>query len=105
MSLNRTAHALFEYIENHTEERQFWQGKVRDRMEGSRDDFGSAAILAEELRRYCVERTRAGALPAQVLGGEKLGGIMFRSLAEHMMKIWGPVRPPRPARRSGGDEI
>ncbi len=105
MSLNRAAHAIFEYIENHAEERQFWQGKVRDLMGASQDDFGSATVLADELRRYAAERVRVGALPAQVIGREELGGMIFRSLAEHLMRIWGPVRPVRPTRPSGGDEI
>ena len=105
MSLNRTERALCEYIESHVEERQFWQGKVRDLMSESRNDPVTAAGLAEQLRRYCQERGSVGALPAQVIGSEGLGSVSFRNLAEHVMRIWGPVRLPRPVSRPRGDEI
>ncbi len=105
MSLNRAEQTLFHYIENHTEERQFWQGKVRDLMTESRDDLANATVLAGELTRYFDERSRVGAVAAQVVENEGFGRIRLRNLAEHLMRTWGPVRPPRPARHSGGDEI
>ncbi len=105
MSLNRTERILFDYIGNHVEERQFWQGKVRDLMSGSRDDPASSAALAGELRRYCEERSRVGALPAQVIDDKGLGRFGYRNLAEYLMRIWGPVRPARPTDHSKGDEI
>ena len=105
MSVNRTERALFDYIENHIEERQFWQGKVRELMRESRDDHANSSALAGELGRYFHERGSVGALPVQVIEGEGLGNIGFRSLAEHLMRIWGPVRPPRTASRPRGNEI
>ena len=105
VSLNRTEHALFDYIENHIDERQFWQEKVRERMRESQDDPAVASALAGELRRYGNERSGVGALPAQVVGNKGLERSGFLNLAEHLMRIWGPPRPPRPPARPAGDEI
>ena len=105
MSFNRAEQALFDYIENHAEERQFWQGKVRDLMSESRDDLANSAVLTGELGRYFDERSRVGVVSAQVVENEGFGRVSLRNLAEHMMRIWGPVRPPRPAGHSARDEI
>jgi len=105
MSLNRTEQALFDYIENHTEERHFWQGKVRDLMREARDDFAVSAPLAIALRLYCDERRQVGVLPAEIADHKDLVRTSFRNLAEHLMRLWGPTRPPRPAHQRRDDEI
>ncbi len=105
MSLNQTEQTLFAYLESHVEERQFWQAKVRELMSASRNDPAVAAALAGELRRYRDERGSAGALPLQVHERKGLELSGFLNLAEHLMRIWGPPRPLRPAGRPAGDEI
>ncbi len=99
MSLNRAEQVLFDYVEKHAEERQFWTAKVRDHMARSRDDFATAASLALELRRYWDERARVGALPGERVGADRNPPALasFRNLAEHLMRLWGPARPRRPA--------
>jgi hypothetical protein len=59
-------------------------------------------VLAGELTRYFDERSRVGAVAAQVVGTEGFGRTSLCNLAEHLMRTWGPVRPPR---RPDGDEI
>jgi len=105
MSLNQTEQTLFAYLESHVEERQFWQAKVRELMSASRNDPATAAALAGELRRYGEERGSVGALPVQVHDKKGLELSGFRNLAEHLMRIWGPPRAPRPSVRLTGNEI
>ncbi len=102
VSLNRTEHTLFAYLEGHAEERQFWQAKVRELMSTSRDGAAIARALAGELRRYAGERGSVGAIPAQVMDDKGLAHSSFLNLAEYLMRIWGP---PRPARRPMDNEI
>ena len=97
MSLNRIEKILFDYVENHAEERQFWTAKVRGLMTATREDFATAAALAIELRYYFEERHRVGALPREVFADCNQPALTsFRNLAEYLMRIWGPARPERP---------
>jgi hypothetical protein len=99
MSLNNVEQILFDYLQHHTEERHFWQAKVRELMEKSDNDFAAATGLAQGLWMYYEERCRAVPLFHEAYAREGLRRISLRNLAEHLMRIWGPVRPARPNRR------
>jgi len=93
MSLNRIEQMLFDYLQRHTEERHFWQAKVRELMQKTESDFVVAADMADRLRIYYEERSRAVPSLHELASQEGLRRISLRNLAEHMMRIWGPVRP------------
>ena len=99
MSLNRIEQMLFDYLQRHTEERHFWQAKVRELMQKTESDFVAAADLADGLWIYYEERSRVVPSLHEVAAQEGLRRISLRNLAEHMMRIWGPVRPTRAVRR------
>jgi hypothetical protein len=93
MSLNRIEQMLFDYLQRHAEERHFWQAKVRELMQKTESDFLAAADLTDGLWIYYEERSRIVPSLHEVASQEGLRRISLRNLAEHMMRIWGPVRP------------
>ena len=105
MSLNGTERILFDYIIRHADERHFWEEKVRDLTRVPGDDFAISRSLANALRSYHDERCRAGSIPADAVDGSGLNRLMLINLAEHLIRIWGPVRPSRRRGQNPGDEI
>jgi hypothetical protein len=93
MSLNRVEQVLFEYIQHHAEEGHFWQAKVREVMQKNENDQVAAKGLAEELWRYYEERCRVIPLFHEISAREGHQRISLRNLTEHLMRIWGPIRP------------
>lgn len=96
MSLNRNEQVVFDYLQGHAEERQYWQDKVRRLAANSSDLHTVAAQLDGDLRRYCAERS-AVAVPFRemaVAGG--LGRVSMRNLAEYLIRLWTPQRTSRP---------
>ena len=92
VSFNRCEQALFDYVEKHPEERQFWLHKVRGSISTT------AQIPAErleiELWRYFLER--AEVIPAlkefvRLNGKERTS---LRNLAEYWLRLWSPPRKP-----------
>jgi hypothetical protein len=57
MSLNRSEQMLFDYVQGQSEERQYWQDKVRAIVSRSADIPIAVALLDSELWRYYVERS------------------------------------------------
>jgi hypothetical protein len=99
MSLNRIEQMVFDYVQRHAEERHYWQAKVRELMQKSENDFAAATALAGGLWMYYEERCRVVPQFHEISAREGLRRISLRNLAEHLMKIWGPVRPVNPSRR------
>ena len=99
MSLNRIEQMLFDYLQRHAEERHFWQAKVRELMQKTESDFVAAADLADELWIYYNERCRVVPLFHEVSSREGLRRISLRNLAEHLMRVWGPIRPANRSKR------
>jgi hypothetical protein len=60
MSLNRCEQRIFDYLQGHPEERQFWIGKVQSVCRGS-SEHAAAARLESELWRYYEERSAVAA--------------------------------------------
>jgi hypothetical protein len=99
MSLNRIEQMLFDYLQRHAEERHFWQAKVHELMQKTENDFAAATALADGLRMYYEERCRVVPLFHEVSAREGLRRISLRNLAEHLMRIWGPIRPANRSKR------
>ena len=93
MSLNRYEQTIFDYWEKQPDERRHWQAKV---VELTRD--GVAAELARALERelwaYLVERTPHVPTLRNLspIGPPR---VSLLSLAEYILRLWGPVPKPR----------
>ncbi|MBI5382008.1 MAG: hypothetical protein HZA31_08920 [Opitutae bacterium] len=95
MSLNRSEQMVFDYVQQHPEERHFWQDKVRGLAAGSPDTHQTAHTLESELWHYYLERSRVtepfrGAVARE--GGRRTS---MRNLAEHWLRLWAPPRPKK----------
>jgi len=102
MSLNRSEQMIFDYLQRHVEERQYWQEKVRAEARRSPDDHAAADRLQVELWRYYVERSAVAAPFREVVQREGLQRTSMRNLAEYLIRLWTAPRPkPKPA----GDKI
>ena len=98
MSLNRAEQGLFDYVLGHAEERQHWQTKVRDVMRGGPTiavDREAAAVLADELWHYYLERAETVREFREARGSKEVQRISMRNLAEHLLRMWGPAKPAR----------
>ncbi|MFA5056851.1 MAG: hypothetical protein WC485_01945 [Opitutaceae bacterium] len=101
MSLNRAEQLLFDYIQSHTEERHFWQAKVRAASQQEANELITTSALAHELRFYYRERSQAAALPGEVSFHDDVKNVSFRNMAEHMLRIWGLIRTAKRAKAHG----
>lgn len=100
MSLNRSEQALFDYLEQHVDERHFWQEKVRLLARDSADDHAVAVRLETTLWAYYVERSEVAEPFRSLAAREGLARTSMRNLAEHLLRLWvapRPKRKPRPA--------
>ena len=97
MSLNRSEQLLHDYVQQHREERQFWQNKVRAIVTGSGDTPAAVARLDSELWRYFEERSSV--VPVFVSAARAFGTkrISMKNLAEYLIRLWTEPRPKKPS--------
>ena len=97
MSLNRSEQLLHDYVQQHREERQFWQNKVRVIVTASADIPSAVARLDGELWRYFEERSSV--VPVFVSAARSCGTkrISMKNLAEYLVRLWTEPRPRKPA--------
>ena len=95
MSLNRSEQRIFDYVQSHPEERQFWQGKVRAAAKAERDDFAAAARLEPELWRYYEERSGVVATLRDAARTDGPGRTSMKNLAELLIRLWVEPRPKK----------
>ncbi len=91
MSLNRSEQALFEYVEKHPEERQFWLHKVQA-LANEQGHHAAADRLEIELWRYFRERSENVAVLKDFARHNGLQRTSMRNLADYWLRLWGPVR-------------
>ena len=96
VSLNRTEQRIFDYIQGHPEERQYWQNKVQSIAAAEGDPHAAARRLEAELWHYYKERS--GVVPdfREVVAREGLSRTSMRNLAEHFLRLWVAPRPKKP---------
>lgn len=95
MSLNRCEQMVFDYLQGHPEERQYWQGKVRAVFQGSADHHAAADRLQADLWDYVVERSAVAEPFRSAALREGLHRTSMRNLAEHLIRLWTEPRPKR----------
>ena len=89
MSLNRSEQLLFDYVEKHPEERQYWLHKVRHVAELCASLHASADQLEGDLWRYFAERATVIPLFQDFVRSQ--GGLRrtsMRNLAEYLLRVW-----------------
>jgi hypothetical protein len=97
MSLNRSEQLLFDYVQRHRDERQYWFAKVQSIVAGSPELPLAVARLDSELWRYHEERSAVVpdfAAASRALGGKR---ISMKNLAEHLVRLWTEPKPKKPA--------
>ena len=97
MSLNRCEQRVFDYLEHHRDERQFWQGKVRGVAKAASDHHVAAAQLALELWRYYEERSAVASPFREAVRVEGLQRTSMKNLAELLIRLWVEPRPKKKA--------
>ena len=97
MSLNRYEQAVFSYLEGQPDERRHWQAKITDAARASGAPGELPRALERELWDYFVERSQhVAGLRELNVGG--LRRVSFLNLAEHLLRLWGPLpKPKKPA--------
>ena len=95
VSLNRCEQRVFDYLQSHTEERHFWQGKLHSLIKIYGDEHVAAMRLEPELWRYYVERSEVVALFKEAVRHEGLGRTSMRNLAELLIRLWTEPRPKK----------
>jgi hypothetical protein len=96
MSLNRCEQIIFDYLQKHKDERQFWQEKVRNETKCAPDDHAAADRLQAELWRYFEERSAVVEPFRGMVSREGLRRTSMRNLAEYLIRLWiSPRSKPR----------
>lgn len=97
VSLNRCEQRVFDYLQAHREERQFWQEKLRRLTRISADEYEAARQAEGELWRYYVERSAVAAPFKEAAQREGLARTSMRNLAELLIRLWTEPRPKKKA--------
>ena len=95
MSLNRCEQRVFDYLQRHPEERQFWQQKFHHVAKIAGDDHLAVARLEPELWRYYEERS--GVVPSfkEAAKHDGLQRTSMKNLAELLVRLWIEPRPKK----------
>lgn len=97
MSLNQQEQMVFDYVQSHREERQYWEEKVRKTSAAERDSHVAVRQLEIELWRYFEERSAVASPFKEAARGQALRRTSMKNLAEHFIRLWTPPRPKKPA--------
>ncbi len=92
MSLNQREQMVFDYVQSHPEERQYWSEKVRITCAGFTDGYAAATTLENELWRYLVERSAVASPFREVAQREGLRRTSMKNLAEYLIRLWCPSK-------------
>jgi len=93
MSLNRSEQRVFDYLQSHPEERQFWQGKLRAAGKGNEDQHVIIMRLAEDLWRYYEERSAVASPFKEAAQTEGVQRTSMKNLAELLLRLWTEPKP------------
>ena len=92
MSLNRAEQMVFDYVQQHLDEKRHWQDKVKAISARAVDPHAAAMALEEELWQYYEERSAVASPFREIAQREGLRRISLRNLAEYLLRVWAPVK-------------
>ena len=95
MSLNRSEQRIFDYVQSHPEERQYWISKVQFVCRSAQDDHAAVLQLEPELWRYLVERSAVASPFKESARSEGLKRTSLKNLAEQLIRLWVEPRPKK----------
>lgn len=95
MSLNRSEQRVYDYLQDHPEERQFWVSKVHSIWGRSGDDAAAVAQLEPELWLYYRERSAVASPFKEAARTEGLQRTSMKNLAELLIRLWVEPRPKK----------
>ncbi len=101
MSLNRFEQVVFDYLNSHPDERQYWKDKVRQIVSDSVGLPRAVSRLAGELWRYFEERSGVVPTFSEMRQTPGLKRVSMMNLAELLLRLWTDPKP-KPA---GGEGI
>jgi len=88
MSLNRCEQRVFDYLQVHRDERQFWHEKVRGLVKNVPDHHTAAGRLEGELWRYYLERSEVVTIFRDAVRAEGRQRTSMKNLAELLLRLW-----------------
>lgn len=98
MSLNPNEQLVFDYVQRHPEERQYWVEKVQKTSRATGSDAEAVAILEPALWDYFRERSAVAPPFRDVARRQGVHRTSMKNLAEHLLRLWTEPRPKkRPA--------
>lgn len=86
---------VYDYLQGHSDERQYWQGKVRTTVQASPDHHVAADCLQSDLWAYVVERSAVVEPFRSTAQREGLRRTSMRNLAEYLIRLWTEPRAKR----------
>ncbi len=92
MSLNRCEQRIFDYLQGHCDERQYWQGKVQRISQGAREESEAVREIEPELWRYYEERSAVVEPFRSAAVHEGLRRTSMKNLAELLLRLWTEPR-------------
>lgn len=99
MSLNRCEQRVFDYVQDHPEERQFWVSKVQSISRRAGDDATTVAQLEPALWDYYKERSAVVPSFKEAVRHEGLQRTSMKNLAELLLRLWVEPRPKKAVRK------
>lgn len=100
MSLNRCEQRIFDYLQRHPDERQFWQGKFQRAAKTNASEQVVVESLEPELWRYYLERSEIVQNFREAVRFEGRGRTSMKNLAELLLRLWVE---PRPKKKPSGE--
>jgi len=88
MSLNRCEQRVFDYLQKHQEERQFWKEKFQRALKATGDEHVAVEMLSGDLWRYYLERSEVVPLIREAVAREGLQRTSMKNLAELLLRLW-----------------
>ncbi len=95
MSLNRCEQRVFDYVDKHPDERQYWQGKLQRAIKELGSEYVAIERLEGELWRYYLERSAVVPAFKQAAADEGLQRTSMKNLAELLLRLWVAPRPKK----------
>jgi hypothetical protein len=95
MSLNRCEQRVFDYLQRHLDERQYWQGKFQRLSKASANELIAVEQVEPELWQYYKERSAVVSPFKEAAAIEGLQRTSMKNLAELLMRLWTEPRPKK----------